>query len=168
MHHELASQPYSPLTTLMTADYLLTARDLPGWPGKFKMFTFESLLRASFDVMANNPFADDVLERELKILREIAKQHNLLDLYDELIKNTKRKVFEKNDSGYGFLITHSVRFEGSKICVNNIFDACLAVNFVFNCNRNISIKGFLNFIGNMFKLVTSHKKYQLKDFPNNN
>ena len=34
MHSQLASQPYSPLVTLMTADYLLTARDLPGWPGK--------------------------------------------------------------------------------------------------------------------------------------
>ena len=36
MHPNLASQPYSPLVTLMTADYLLTARDLPGWRGEFK------------------------------------------------------------------------------------------------------------------------------------
>jgi glycosyltransferase involved in cell wall biosynthesis len=34
MHPELASQPYSPLITLMTADFLLHARDLPGWPGR--------------------------------------------------------------------------------------------------------------------------------------
>ena len=36
MHAELASQQYSPLITLMTADYLLTAKDLPGWPGSFE------------------------------------------------------------------------------------------------------------------------------------
>ena len=48
MHKELASQQYSPLITLMTADYLLTARDLPGWPGKFKMFKFDDLIKATF------------------------------------------------------------------------------------------------------------------------
>ena len=80
MHAELASQQYSPLVSLMTADYLLTARDLPGWPGKFKMFSYESLIKASFDVMINRPFADEVLERELRILQEIAKQHDLIDL----------------------------------------------------------------------------------------
>ena len=33
MHAELASQACSPLITLMTADYLLVSRDLPGVPG---------------------------------------------------------------------------------------------------------------------------------------
>ncbi|MEO5991266.1 MAG: glycosyltransferase family A protein, partial [Ferruginibacter sp.] len=47
MHADLASQQYSPLITLMTADFLLTAQDLPGWPGKFPPISFESLLRAS-------------------------------------------------------------------------------------------------------------------------
>jgi hypothetical protein len=32
----------------MTADYLLTARDLPGWPGKFDPISFEALIRISF------------------------------------------------------------------------------------------------------------------------
>src|SRR5690606_6798862 len=43
MHPLLASQEYSPLVTLMTADYLLTAKDLPGWPGKFSPISFEEL-----------------------------------------------------------------------------------------------------------------------------
>ena len=43
MHSQLASQQYSPLETLMTADYLLTAKDLPGWNGKFTPISFEAL-----------------------------------------------------------------------------------------------------------------------------
>src|SRR5467141_3182839 len=45
MHRELGSQPYSPLIALMTADYLLTARDLPGWPGVRPAIDFRELLR---------------------------------------------------------------------------------------------------------------------------
>ncbi len=165
MHSELASQPYSPLTTLMTADYLLTARDLPGWPGKFEMFSYEDLIRASFDAMANNPFADEVLDRELRILREIAKQHNLLGLFNDLLKNKKRKILRPSKVGYGFLITHSIRFEGSEIGIHNIYDASLAVNFVYNSYNRISLKSIWTFIKNMATLVFSRRKYYLVDFP---
>lgn len=165
MHAELASQQYSPLVSLMTADYLLTARDLPGWPGKFKMFTFESLIKASFDVMVNRPFADEVLERELRILREIAKQHGLIELFNNLLKEKKRKVLKDNGSGYGFLITHSIRFEGTSIGIYNIFDASLAVNFVFNCHNSFSVRSIIIFIKNMFAFFLSRKKYKLVSFP---
>ena len=165
MHKELASQPYSPLTTLMTADYLLTARDLPGWPGKFEMFSFESLLKASFDIMANNPFADEVLVRELIILKEIAKQHNLEPLFDSLYKNTRRKVMVSKGIPFTFLITNSIRFEGTSIGINNIFDACLVVNFVHGFYKQINGKFFRNFIKNSFKLVLRRKKYKYIQFP---
>ena len=79
MHKELASQPYSPLITLMTADYLLTARDLPGWPGKFPDLSFENLIVKTFELIAASNFDEEVLVRELRILKEIAKQHNLLE-----------------------------------------------------------------------------------------
>ena len=82
MHAELASQQYSPLITLMTADYLLTAQDLPGWPGKFTPISFEALIRASFKFIEKSPIANEVLVRELNILKEIAKQHGLLDLFN--------------------------------------------------------------------------------------
>lgn len=165
MHKDLASQQYSPLTTLMTADYLLTARDLPGWPGKFKMFSYESLIKASFELIANSPFAEEVLERELRILREIARQHNLLDLFYELMKTKKRKVKTSSNDVYGFLITHSIRFEGTRIGIHNIFDACLAVNFVYNSYNVFSLKSIYSFFKNMFSLIFSRHHYKLVNFP---
>lgn len=165
MHSELASQPYSPLTTLMTADYLLTARDLPGWPGKFEPISFELLLKKSFDVMANNPFADEVLVRELKILRKIAVQHGLEELFDSLYKNTKRKVTISKPIPFSFLITNSIRFEGSSIGINNIYDACLAVNFIHGFYKQINWKFFKEFFKNTFRMVLGTKKVNYIVFP---
>jgi hypothetical protein len=39
MYAKLASQQYSPfLFTLMAVDYLLTAKDLPGWPASLHQY----------------------------------------------------------------------------------------------------------------------------------
>lgn len=164
MHADLASQPYSPLTTLMTADYLLTARDLPGWPGKFKMFSFEDLIRAAFIQISKDSFANEVLIRELRILREIAKQHDLLDLFEELMETTKKKVYNTNPI-YGFAFTHSVRFEGSCVGINNIFDAALATNFVSKGYQRLSIKTFFHLLRNSLRIVYNSKKYKYENLP---
>lgn len=163
MHSELASQQYSPLTTLMTADYLLTARDLPGWPGKFEMFSFKSLIEKSFECMSNSPFADEVLERELKILKQIAIQHNLLDYFNEKIK--KRRKLSIRNTIYGFLITHSIRMDGRSVGINNIYDASLAVNFIYRSYQNLSIKGVCAFVNRTVRALLSSGKYRYSDYP---
>lgn len=164
MHAELASQPYSPLETLMTADYLLTARDLPGWPGKFEPFSFESLIRASFKFMETNNYENEVLVRELKILREIAKQHDLTELFNSLLKTTKRKVVREKNV-YGFVITNSIRFEGTEFGINNIYDASLATNFVYNFYNKFSFKLFIELIKNTYKVLRRSKKYKIEYLP---
>ena len=164
MHPELASQPYSPLVTLMTADYLLTARDLPGWPGKFEPFTFESLIRATFKFMERSAFENEVLVRELNILKEIAKQHDLLDLFNELLKATKRKVVREQEV-YGFLITHSIRFEGSALGIHNIYDASLVIRFIYDVYNHLSFKGFLLFCKNMYRVLARARKYKIESLP---
>lgn len=157
MHKELASQPYSPLTTLMTADYLLTARDLPGWPGKFEPFTIEDLLRASFKLMSRCSYDNEVLVRELKILREIAKQHNLMSLFDDLYKNTKRRR-TKSTAILCSAITNSIRLEGSEFHIDNIFDAALATNFISHANQKISMKYVLSMLRNSLKIYLNSKQ----------
>lgn len=164
MHPELASQPYSPLITLMTADYLLTARDLPGWPGKFKMFKYEDLIKKTFAFISTSSFENEVLVRELRILREIAKQHNLEDLFEELYKNTIRKRVARKEI-YGFIFTHSIRFEGKTIGMHNIFDAALAVNFVYNVYNRVSFSAIIKFIKRMFELIIGAKKINQEKLP---
>ena len=164
MHHELASQPYSPLITLMTADYLLTARDLPGWPGKMPDISFARLLTKAFEFMANSSYEPVVLPRELNILREIAKQHDLIPLFDELMLNTKKKMISDKQV-YGFAWTNSVRFSGNEVGVHNIYDAALATNFVYEFFGKFSCRKIGELIKNNAKIVCDrfgpHKKRKM-------
>lgn len=164
MHANLASQQYSPLVTLMAADYLLTAQDLPGWPGKFPPISFDTLIRATFKLIEESSSEKEVLIRELNILKEIAKQHGLLELFNKLLMTTKRKVIRKNEV-YGFVITNSIRFEGTELGVNNIFDASLATNFIYNFYNKISFKQIIAFLKNSSKILIRKKSYVLEDLP---
>lgn len=164
MHSQLASQQYSPLEPLMTADYLLTAKDLPGWPGEVEEIDFEHLIRTCFKFIETAPYATEVLVRELKIIREIAKQHDLLDLFNNLYKTTKKKV-STTSSIRGFVITHSIRFEGTKLGINNIYDAANAVNFVWSFNNRFSRKEVGQFLKNMYRIFSNKRKYKLENLP---
>lgn len=164
MHKELASQQYSPLIPLMTADYLLTAKDLPGWPGKFEMFTFDNLLKASFYHMAVTPFENDNLIRELNILKEIAKRHGLIDLYNNLLKSTKRKL-ATNGNIKGLAITRSIRLDGSQYGINNIYDASLAMKFIFEFSRKLSWQMIIELFSNSLKILIGTRFRRTMKFP---
>lgn len=164
MHSELASQPYSPLITLMTADYLLTARDLPGWPGQIPEISFERLLRKSFDYIANSFYDLSVLPRELNILREIAKLHNMTPLFESLMRTTKKKKIEHKYVS-GFAVTNSIRFPAKEVGIHNIYEASLATNFVYEFMGKFSIRQCGDILINNMKIVKDkygyHKKMHL-------
>ncbi len=164
MHAELAFQQYSPLSTLMTADYLLTARDLPGWPGKFEPLSYDTLIRSTFEFIERSPIANEVLVRELHILKAIAKHHGLSELFDQLMLKTKRKVV-RSEQVYGFAYTNSIRFDGTELGIYNIFDASLAMNFVFNFYNKISPKFLLAFVKNTLNILLRSKKYKIENLP---
>ncbi len=111
MHKELASQQYSPLIALMTADYLLTARDLEGWLGKFPPIDYKLLLEKSINELAHGLYSESRLNRELQILYKIAKYHKLDVYFEELL--TKKKRYKKKS-----------QIEGNALAPNNIFIDC--------------------------------------------
>lgn len=164
MHEQLASQPYSPLQTLMTADYLLTAKDLPGWPGMVPEISFERLLRKSFELMANSCYDNAVLPREMKILREIAKQHKLIPLYNSLLETTRKKIIDETPVK-GLAVTNSIRFSGSAVGVNNVYDAALAARFVYEFFGKFSPKYYREIAANNIRIVANkyrpHKTVKL-------
>ncbi|HYC49744.1 MAG TPA: glycosyltransferase family A protein [Gemmatimonadaceae bacterium] len=164
MHRELASQPYSPLSTLMTADYLLTARDLPGWPGEFETLSYEGLIRASFDLMATSPFETEVLVRELRILREIAVQHGLLALFDDLHARSRRRVI-RAPLVHGFVITGLIRFEGSKLGVRNVYDAAQVVPFLYRVYCTLSLTSGLDFLRNSWRVFARSRSVSVEKYP---
>jgi hypothetical protein len=97
----------------------------------------------------------------------IAKQHNLLDLFNQLLSTTKRKIVREKEV-YGFAITHSLRFEGTELGINNIFDASLAVNFIYNFYNKVSIKEIIAIIKNTLRILLRTKQYKVENLPNIN
>lgn len=167
MHKDLASQPYSPLETLMTADYLLTAKGLPGWPGKFKQFTIDDLLKKTFKFISTNNFENETLMRELNILREIAVYHDKLDLFNNLMHTTKRKIIS-GEQVYGFALTNSVRLDGHQYGIDNIFDAAIATNFISQFSTNFSWNLLWKLFTNTIKILLRQKKYKIESLPDIN
>lgn len=165
MHRELASQQYSPLHTLMTADYLLTARDLPGWPGKFEMFTWENLIKKTFKMLVRSHFANEVLVRELKILREIAIQHNELDLFNNLLKTTKRKLVTPIPVDKLLITPNVFEYNGSKMGLNNVYDAALATKFAYEASNMITIKNAFAWIKLTIKVIFNQRAYKKESMP---
>jgi hypothetical protein len=148
----------------MTADYLLTAHDLPGWPGKCEPVSIENLLRVTFKRLETHSMPNDLLVRELKIMREIARQHNLEPLFNELMRSTKRRVV-KTKQVLGFVLTNSIRFDGSEIGINNIFDAAIAVPFINSFYNKVSWSSFLRLVKNEFAVLKRTRKYTTEMLP---
>ena len=165
MHKELASQPYSPLVTLMTADYLLTAKDLPGWPGAFDMFAWDELIKKTFDYMARVSYESETLVRELKILREIAVYHNELPLFERLQKETTRRLVTEYTPD-GFIVTSNIfEFNGTDMGIHNIYDAAMATTFAFEACNQLSLRFFTSWIKRSWKVLRNSKKYREEKLP---
>lgn len=164
MHAQLASQPYSPLETLMSADYLLTASDLPGWPGKCFEISFENLLIQSFKHIQNSFYHNDVLVRELNILKALAEQHGLSDLFQRLYKSTYKKV-AKYPNVYGYVHTNSIRFDGSELGIQNIYDASFVIPFLIKSYRKYSWKTKFLMRWRQFQVIKKQYFIQKESLP---
>jgi hypothetical protein len=122
MHHQLARQPYSPLITLMTADYLLTAADLPGWPGPAPAIDFQQVLLKSIEEMRHGLYSADRISRELAILDRIADQHGLLHFYRDAVRSTPR--FAPKSRLEGDAVSPSmIVLDGDACGIHDIVDA---------------------------------------------
>lgn len=164
MHPELASQPYSPIVTLMTADYLLTARDLPGWPGRFESISFERLIRETFSFIDSSSFENEVLVRELRIIKAIAVQHGLLDVFEDLVKSSRRRVIREKPV-YGFVITGLLRFDGSRVGIHNIYDAAMVIPALYRSYNAISLRVIAAPVVNSFRVLRRRLSFSTEKYP---
>jgi hypothetical protein len=142
MSCELANQPYSPLISLMTADYLLTAKKLEGWPGKFGEIDYSQLIANSINELANGLYASDRVVRELEILDKIATHHNLKSLMMQLLerkfKYVERPSFDSDGANF-----HSLFMSCNGTFIDNIFDAAYFAQSASLLREKITIKNII-------------------------
>lgn len=141
MHRELASQPYSPLITLMTADYLLTARDLPGWRGRFPSLDYRQILLKGLNELAHGRYGGDRISRELGILYQIAKQHGLDDFFCKRVRSSKRYQQRLPFTGNG-VTKNGFYFDGDAYHLHNILDAAYAAQNICQVYSDLSSASF--------------------------
>lgn len=164
MHKELASQPYSPLVTIMTADFILQAQDLTGWPGKFPELSYDNLIRRTFDFLTKSTFHNEVLVRELNIVKKIAEQHGQVELFNQLLTKTKRKVVWDKPV-YGFAVTNTIHIDGAEHGIDNIFDASLTAQSIAKVYHKVSIKGLSELVINSIKILIRQRRFKKESFP---
>ena len=141
MHPVLASQPYSPLLSLMTVDYLMTAKDLPGWKGEFPEIDMREALRKGIGEMARG-YDDSRMKRELLIMEEIAKQHNIVEEYHQMLRDAKKYAVSRMD--YKTAITRQrLYIDVLDLDIHNVFDASYAAYNVSQLKTKFGWKFYL-------------------------
>lgn len=125
MHEKLAGQPYSPLIGLMTADYLLTAGDLDGWPGSTPNIDYKKLINVCVTELSHGLYGEDRLLRELKILKAVARQHGLENYLVNRLKKSHRKRAKRPFTGNG-INPRAIFMDASHLNIENIVDAAHA------------------------------------------
>ena len=150
MHRDLASQPYSPLVSLMTADYLLTAKDLPGWPAYVPAIDYKNLLMKGLSELANGLYAEDRINRELSILHKIAQYHGLEAFFRGKVKRMRRDRPRKPFAGNG-ITPDQVLLDCDMFQIHNIFDAAFISYSVYQLLSKINLVTIKKLIANSVK-----------------
>jgi len=154
MHRDLASQPYSPLISVMTADFLLTAKDLPGWPGHVPAIDYKNLLVKGLKEMANALYSPDRLNRELGILLKIAQYHGLETFFRQKVAATRRYRSRKPFVGNG-ITPRQVMVDCDMFQIYNIFDAAYVSYYVCQLISKVSF-------GTVTKAIAGSLKYGMR------
>jgi glycosyltransferase involved in cell wall biosynthesis len=162
MHVDLGKQPYSPLISLMTADYLLTARDLPDWPGIFSSIDYRNVLLKSLEELKDGLFSEKRIARELKILYGVAEYHGLADFFLKKVREAKRN---KRETLEGSAISPSrLYLDAKQFGINNVFDASYVAHYWHQIVPKFTLSTFSKIITNSFAYrIKSFRKG--KDFP---
>ena len=152
MHRELGSQPYSPLIALMTADYLLTARDLPGWPGVSPEIDFRRVLLKSLEELEDGLLDTHRVARQLTILHRIAEKHGLAEYFRRQVSKTRqnsRKPLEGNA-----ISPSRLYIDGTQNGIENVHDAAY---FAYYAHAMAATVG----ASTLWHAVTNSVKYRL-------
>ncbi len=157
MHADLGGQPYSPLISLMTADYLLTARDLPGWPGSFPPIDCKKILSRGISELGDGLFAEDRVARELSILNGIARHRGLENFFRSRVKASRRNL-RKTLEGNAISPTR-IYLDCTQYGIHNVFDAAYVAHYMHQIAPKITFSTAWNLVKNSvrYRLLSLRK-----------
>lgn len=138
MHRELGSIPYSPLISLMTADFLLTATKLPNSRYLTPKICSKNLLTTALAELQDGLMDDDKREREITILYELAKYLNEESFFRSLCRSkriNRRTVLSGNAFSRSVIY-----FDATDHDLKNIYSASHFAKFALVMKKNWSLR----------------------------
>jgi hypothetical protein len=144
----------------MTADYLLTVRDLPGIPGEFPPIDYENLLVKCFMELDRDYGESILVERELNSLKQIAEYHGLETIYKKLL-HSKRKIRKRWVFDGTVITNRSIILDGRALKLNNIFDAAYATKYIYCLKRETTMGNIFKTILRTINATFQSRKYKL-------
>jgi len=89
MSKSLGAADYSPLITLMTADFIYKTDEIFNHQISHKL-NIRHVIKNSIMEVCDGLMADEKVTRELKIIKKIAIYHDCLEYFEELVRKTPR------------------------------------------------------------------------------
>jgi hypothetical protein len=147
MAGQLASAPYSPLITLMTADFIYQT-DYIFKHNYSKNISIENVIAKSLAELCDGLFSRDKINRELEILIQISKYHNkynfLLNQLSQMRRNSRTLLTgDAISANFIYLDMNSKN-------INNVFEAA---NFIKNKRNSRKIYLHLKWIKAIFNAL---------------
>ncbi|MDB4077179.1 glycosyltransferase [Porticoccaceae bacterium] len=149
LHQELGSADYSPLISIMTADFLLTCLDLPGWAGQIPKIDIKNLIRKSLDEVCDGLMDEKKAARELEII-EIIARHNGLYEYFKAQASRKKRNLRRTLEGDAFS-PRLLYLNSSDLGVENVYEATHFVKNFIHARQRVTLSNFLVMVVNSLR-----------------
>lgn len=152
MHSRMGSISYSPLVSMMTADFLYTANEINQLDTHIDP---KLLITKSLEELQNGNYSEARIERELKIISDYSKYVNEVEFFIQEIRKRKRNnkyIFEGDGISFQQLYLNS-----DFIGIFNIYEAS---QFISNLERMFSYFK----ISVIMRAFFSSFKYKLSSF----
>lgn len=159
MHKELGGLPYCPLISLMTVDFLLTARDLPGWPGSFPEINKLDMLKKAVNELTSNKYDEQNIAREMNILYDLSDFLGLSKEFRKIVKSARLKTWNSFE-GSGLSPTN-LYIDASEHHIENIFDAGYFTYYIHSFASKVSLTGIIK----LFLRSAKHKFFSTRKVP---
>jgi glycosyltransferase involved in cell wall biosynthesis len=158
MAGQLALAPYSPLITLMTADFIFQTDNIFKH-GQSTIISIELLIRKSLAALADGLFVASKIKRELDIICEVAKFYDKFAFFEAEIAKVRRNSRELLTGDT--ISAAQIYLDGDSRGLNNVSDAACFVKKYRNSSR---IYTKFNPLGAAFNAVSYRRRnYQLKE-----
>lgn len=163
MAPQLASQPYSPVIALMTADFLFRTDNIFE-NGFSKQIDIEELISKSLFELCNGNFDEGKIQRELSIIHNISSSYGKNEIFFDKISTMKRK--NKSQFSGDMISPNVIILDAKKRNIKNVRDAS---NFIGRMRNKrgifLSINPLKVLIKSLsYKIETSKEGRSLAEF----